>query len=72
MENSIPERVESYSFCIDVLEMAQNRCQVGPEIHFSVPVNTIIASKTLTPLKSAPSHAISSKLVMAKVSIPIR
>ncbi len=32
VENLIPERVELYSFCSDVLEMAQNRPQseVGP------------------------------------------
>ncbi len=42
VENLIPG-VESYAFCNDVLEMAQNRLQpeVGPKILFSVLANTI-------------------------------
>ncbi len=45
--------------------MAQNRPQpeVGPEILFSVPANTIITSQTQTPSKSAPSDNISSECI---------
>ncbi len=51
---------QSYSFCDDVLKMAQNHPQpkVGLEILFSVPTNTKIASKTKTSSKSAPSDTI--------------
>ncbi len=65
VENLISERVESYSFCNDVLEVAQNRPQpeIGTEILFSVLNNTIIANKTQTPSISAPSDIILSECI---------
>ncbi len=64
-QENLGNLVESYTFCNDVLEIAQNRPQpeVDPKILFSVPANTIITSKIQTCSKSAPSDIISREYV---------